>query len=89
MRPVEKASNYHRDIYVGMVAGELNQAGYFGDACRLYGYLYWSEGVQEQLRVQLEQQLLQRYATKLRQLAAESAARLAQSPVCPAGCSRC
>ena len=121
MRPVEKASDYHRDIYVGMVAEELNQAGYFGDACRLYGYLYWSEDtpqlvcstveadcanqflqhwregallspclscgqrldggekvVQEQLRVLLEQQLHQRYAANLHQLAAESAARLPQ-----------
>ena len=41
---MEKASDYHRDIYVGMVAEELNQAGYFGDAYRLYGYLRWTEG---------------------------------------------
>ena len=118
---MEKASDYHRDIYVGMVAEELNQAGYFGDAYRLYGYLRWTEGalqlvcttteaecanqflqhwreggllspylscgqrldggeeaVLERLRVQLEQQLHHCYAASLRQLAAESAARLAQ-----------
>lgn len=43
-RPVEKASDYHRDIYVGMVAEELSQAGYFGEVFRLYGYLLWQEG---------------------------------------------
>ena len=38
------ASEEHRDIYVGRIAEELDQAGYFGEDIRLYGFLCWQEG---------------------------------------------
>lgn len=39
-----KAEDYHRDIYSGMVARELASEGYFGDECRLYGFISWIDG---------------------------------------------
>lgn len=41
---MNRAKEYHRDIYSGMVASELGKEGYFGEEYRLYGYLNWQGG---------------------------------------------
>lgn len=41
---MEKAVDYHRDIYSGIVARELGKEGYFGEEYRLYGFFYVLDG---------------------------------------------
>lgn len=36
---MNKANDIHRDIYVGMVAEEMAQSGYYGEDVTLYGFL--------------------------------------------------
>ena len=36
---MNESNEIHRDIYVGMVAEEMAQSGYYGEDVTLYGFL--------------------------------------------------
>lgn len=42
---MDKSSEYHRDIFSGMVAESLHKEGYFGEEYQVFAFLYRLDGV--------------------------------------------